>query len=190
MEQEAETAVEGAEHALEAAGAHVEAAAPGMPQLDFGIYPNLIFWLILALIALYFILTRVAIPRLSAVISERNDAIANDLEEAALFNRRATEAEAAYNAALARARDEAHRIGAETKTQISRDLKALLAKADAEIAVKTGESEKRIAEIRDSATQSVEEVARDTVGAIVRALVPSAADDGALGDAVTRRLKG
>ena len=45
-------------------------------------------------------------------------------------------------------------------------------------------------EIRDSAMQSVEEVARDTAGAIVRALVPSAADDGALGEAITRRLKG
>jgi F-type H+-transporting ATPase subunit b len=123
-------------------------------------------------------------------MAERNDAIANDLEEAALYNRRAQEAENAYNAALARAREEAQRIGAETKAQIGRDLQALLAKADAEIAVKTAESEGRIGEIRESAAQSVEAVARDTAGAIVRALVPSAADDTAVDAAITRRLKG
>ena len=124
-----------------------------MPQLDFAIYPNLIFWLVVALVALYFILSRVALPRIGTVLAERNDAIANDIEMAALLKRRAEEAEAAYNAALAQARDEAHKIAAETKAGIDKELASLLAKADAEIAVKAAESEKRIGEIRDSAAQ-------------------------------------
>ena len=135
-----------------------------MPQLDFSLYPNLIFWLVVALLALYFILSRVALPRIGNVLAERNDAIANDIEMAALLKRRAEEAEAAYNAALARARDEAHKIAAETRAGIDKELASLLAKADAEIAVKAGESEKRIAEIRDNAARSVEEVARDDRG--------------------------
>ena len=98
------------------------------------------------------------------MLAERNDAIANDIEMAALLKRRAEEAEAAYNAALAQARDEAHKIAAETKAGIDKELAGLLAKADAEIAVKAGESEKRIAEIRDNAARSVEEVARDDRG--------------------------
>ena len=105
-----------------------------------------------------------ALPRIGTVLAERNDAIANDIEMAALLKRRAEEAEAAYNAALAQARDEAHKIAAETKAGIDKELASLLAKADAEIAVKAGESEKRIGEIRDSAARSVEEVARDDRG--------------------------
>jgi hypothetical protein len=31
---------------------------PGMPQLDFSTFPNQIFWLVVTLIAIYFILTR------------------------------------------------------------------------------------------------------------------------------------
>ena len=143
-----------------------------MPQLDFGIFPNLIFWLVVALVALYFILSRVALPRIGTVLAERNDAIANDIEMAALLKRRAEEAEAAYNAALARARDEAHKIAAETRAGIDKELASLMAKADAEIAGKTAESEKRIGEIRDSAAKSVEEVARDTAAALVEALLP------------------
>ena len=48
------------------------------------IYPNLIFWLVVALVALYLILSRVALPRIGTVLAERNDAIANDIEQAAL----------------------------------------------------------------------------------------------------------
>ena len=93
-----------------------------MPQLDPAIFPNLIFWLVVALVALYLILSRVALPRIGTVLAERNDAIANDIEQAALCKRRAEEAEAAYNAALAQARDEAHKIAAETKAQIDKEL--------------------------------------------------------------------
>jgi F-type H+-transporting ATPase subunit b len=169
---------------------NLEHAEAGMPQLDFGIYPNLIFWLIVAIVALYYILSKVALPRIATVLAERNDAIANDIEQAALLKRRAEEAEAAYNRALSEARDEAHKIAAETRAQIDKELSALLAKADAEIAVKAQESEKRIGEIRDNAARSVEDVARETAEAIVNALLPGSADAAALDSAVANRLKG
>ncbi len=169
---------------------NLEHAEAGMPQLDVGLFPNLIFWLVVSIVALYFILKKVALPRIATVLAERNDAIANDIEQAALLKKRAEEAEAAYNAALARARDEAHKIAADTKAGIDKELSSLLAKADAEIAVRTAESEKRIGEIRDSAAKSVEEVARDTAAALVEALLPDAADRAAVDAAVATRLKG
>jgi F-type H+-transporting ATPase subunit b len=169
---------------------NLEHAEAGMPQLDASLYPNLIFWLVVAIVAIYFILSRVALPRIATVLAERNDAIANDIEQAAMLKRRAEDAEAAYNAALAEAREESHRIAAETRAQIDKELSSLLAKADAEIAVKAAESEKRIGEIRDSAVRSVEEVARDTAAAIVEAILPGVADAAALDAAVSNRLKG
>ncbi len=164
--------------------------AVGMPQLDPSIYPNLIFWLVLSMGALYLILTRVAVPRIGTVLLERNEAISNDLEQAAALKRRAEEAETSYNAALARARDESHKIAAETKAQINKELASLMAKADAEIAAKTAESSKRIAEIQESALRSISEVARETAPAIVAALLPSAADQAALDAAISARLEG
>lgn len=169
---------------------NLEHAERGMPQLDVATYPNMIFWLIVALVALYFILTRLALPRIAAVLAERNDAIANDLEEAALYKRRAEEAEGAYNAALAFAREQAQKIAADTKAAINGELAGLMAKADAEIAAKTAESEGRIRAIQESATKSVEEVALETAQAIVEAFVPKAADSEAVASAVANRLKG
>ncbi|PZQ46667.1 MAG: ATP F0F1 synthase subunit B' [Rhodovulum sulfidophilum] len=170
--------------------ADLEHASTGMPQLDISTYPNMIFWLLVALVALYFILSRFALPRIAAVLAERNDAIANDLEEASLFKRRAEEAEAAYNAALATARSEAQKIAADTKAAINAELAQLMAKADAEIAAKSAESEGRIRAIQESATRSVEEVALETAQAIVEAFVPKAADAEAVSAAVSNRLKG
>jgi F-type H+-transporting ATPase subunit b len=169
--------------------ADLEHAEKGMPQLDPAIFPNLIFWLVIALVALYYILSRVALPRIGTVMGERNDAISNDIEAAASLKRRAEEAEAAYNAALARARDDAHKIAAEAKAGIDKELATLLAKADAEIGVRSAESEKRIGEIHASAAQSVEEVARDTAAAIVERFLPDAADAGAIETAIANRLK-
>ncbi|MGJ8557588.1 MAG: F0F1 ATP synthase subunit B', partial [Sulfitobacter geojensis] len=54
------------------------ASAPGMPQLDFSTWGNQIFWLVLALIAIYLILSRVALPRIGAVLAERSGTITND----------------------------------------------------------------------------------------------------------------
>ena len=179
------------EHTAETLGdANLQHAEAGMPQLDPAIYPNLIFWLVVALVALYYILSKVALPRIGTVIGERNDAISNDIEEAASLKRRAEEAEAAYNAALAQARDEAHRIGAEAKAAIDKELATLLAKADAEIGVKSKESEGRISEIHASAARSVEEVARETAAAIIERFLPEAkADAAAIETAIANRLK-
>lgn len=183
---EHETAV--TEHGA-AAGQVAAAGQTGMPQLDLGLFPNLIFWLLVSLLALYLILTRIALPRIGMILAERSDAISNDLEQAAIFKRRAQEAEGAYNAALARAREESQKIAAETKAQINKDLAGLMARADAEIAARSAESEKRIREIEASAADSVTEVARATALEIVAALGPRPADEATVAAAVASRLR-
>lgn len=165
------------------------ASAPGMPQLDFSTWGNQIFWLILALIAIYLILSRVALPRIGAVLAERSGTITNDLAAAEDLKAKAVEAEETYNKALADARAEAQRIVEEAKAEIKSDLDVAIAKADAEIAAKSAESEKAIAEIRASAMENVKEVARDTAKEIVAAL-GGKADAKAVNAAVDARMKG
>ena len=53
-----------------------------MPQLDFTTFIPQLFWLFLSLSFLYVILSRIALPRISDVIEERNDTITDDLDEA------------------------------------------------------------------------------------------------------------
>jgi len=158
----------------EAGAAEAQAANGGMPQLDITTFPNQIFWLLVALVIIYVILNRVALPRIGAVLAERSGTITNDIAAAEELKDKARAAESAYDKALADARAEANRIIAATKAAIQGELAAELARADAEIAARTAEGEKALAEIRDQAVISITAVARDTAGAIVAAMGGSA----------------
>ncbi len=169
--------------------AHGGVEAVGMPQLDFSTFPNQIFWLAIALVAIYLLLQRTALPRIAAVLAERNGAIANDIARAEELKKAAQDAEAAYDKALAEARSEGQRIAQETRAGIQADLDEAIAHADAEIAAKGAESEAAIAEIRDGAMANVEEVARETAAEIVRAF-GAEPDQGAVDAAIDQRMKG
>ena len=172
-----------------AAAAGKQAAKSGMPQLDFSTFPNQIFWLLVTLVVIYLILTRVALPRIGAVLAERAGTITNDLTAAEELKQKAVAAEKAYNDALVRARSEAARIVADAKADIQKNLNAEIARADAEIAAKVAESEQRIGEIEAGAVDAIAEVAKDTTGALVAAM-GGTPDADAILRALSARLKG
>jgi len=174
--------------AVQAAGASAEHASGGLPQLDFTTFPSQIFWLAVTCIVLFQLMNKIALPRIASVLEERADAIADDLDRAEEFKRMASEAEEAYNQALADARAKAQGIAAETRAEIQKQVDAEMAKADAEISARTAESEKRIREIRDSAKAAVSEVANDTAVAVIEAVMPDALDAKAVKAAVQARL--
>lgn len=163
--------------------------AIGMPQLCPDWMGNQIFWLVITLVVIFFILSRIALPRIAAVLAERQGTVTNDLAAAEDLKAKAVEAEEAYNKALADARAEAQNIVAEAKAEIKADLDEATAKADAEIAAKSAEGEKKIAEIRASAMESVKEVAEATAQELVVAMGMKA-DAKTISAAVASRVKG
>ena len=181
-------ATETTDAAADATHGAAEASA-GMPQLEFGTFPNQIFWLVVALVVIFFVLTRVALPRIAGVLAERQGTITNDIAAAEELKQKAQEAEEAYNVALAEARVEAGKIAAEAKAEIQAELDAAQARADAEIAAKTAESEAAIAEIRAGAVEAVKAVAKDTTGEILSSMGVKA-DARTITSAINARLKG
>jgi F-type H+-transporting ATPase subunit b len=176
------------ETATDAYGA-AETTSVGMPQLDASTWGNQIFWLLLALVAIYLILSRVALPRIAAILAERQGTITNDIAAAEDLKAKAVEAEAAYDKALVDARAEAQRIIAEAKAEMQDDLDDAIAKADVQIGEKLAESEAEIAEIRAGALANVKAVAKDTTKEIVAAM-GGKADAKTVTAAVTSRMKG
>ena len=170
-------------------GAAEVAEAPGMPQLDFSTFPNQIFWLVVTLVVIYLVLSRVALPRIASVLAERQGTITHDVAAAEELKQKAADAEAAYEKALAEARVEAGRIGAEAKAEVLAEVDVAMQKADAEIAARTAEGEAKIAEVRDGAAAAVREVARDTAKAVVAALDVDV-DARTIAAAVDARTKG
>lgn len=163
--------------------------AVGMPQLCVDWMPNQIFWLIVTLGLIFFVLSRIALPRIGAVLAERQGTISNDVAAAEELKMRALAAERAYNDALVKARNDAAKIVAEANADMQKELEAAMAKADADISVKAAESSRRIGEIRAGAMEAVSQVATDTASELVLAFGGSA-DAATIADAVSARLKG
>ncbi|MFK7940227.1 MAG: F0F1 ATP synthase subunit B' [Roseovarius sp.] len=184
-------ATETTDTAHSAASACVDSygGAVGMPQLCGDWFGNQIFWLVVTLVVIYFILSRIALPRIAAVLAERQGTITNDLAAAEDLKVKAVEAEEAYNKALADARAEAQNIVAATKAEIKGEIDDAIAKADAEISAKAAEGEAKIAEIRAGALESVKVVAKDTAKEIVAAM-GGKADAKTVTAAITARMKG
>lgn len=176
-------------HQVASACVDAGGSALGMPQLCADWMPNQIFWLFVTLVAIYFVMSQIALPRISAVLAERSGTITNDIAAADELKVKAQEAEAAYQQALVDARAEAQKIVAAAKAEIQAELDVELQKADAQIAAKTAESEAAIAAIRAGALESVSAVAKDTADALVNAL-GGVADADAVAAAVDARMKG
>lgn len=169
--------------------AETAASGPGMPQLDVTTFSNQIFWLIVALVVLYFIMSRVALPRVASVLADRRGAITADIAAAEEYKQKALEAEEAFKQAEADARAEAQRIVEAAKAEMQESLNAQIAKADAEISAKSAESEKRIREITANAMSMVSDVSND-VTADILAVFDLKADSKSVASAVKDQLKG
>ncbi len=195
-EEGSEAATHGDDASHGETDAHTEVAhgdehgATGMPQLDVTTYSNQIFWLVLCLIAVYFLFSRIALPRIGGTIEQRTQTIQRDLDRAAEMKLKAEEAEEQYNQALSDARARAHAIAEETKAKIQGEVDAATAKADAEIAKQSEASAKRIAKLQKDAEASVQDVASDVAKSILDALAPSVSDAKSVKSALGKVLKG
>lgn len=156
----AETAV-GAE-------AHAEAA---FPPFDPSTYASQLFWLAITFGLLYYLMSRVALPRIATILEERNDRIADDLAEAERLKRETDEAIAAYEQALAEARGNAHAIAGEARQRTKAELEADRQRTEAELNGRLDAAEARIASVKAAALTEVDAIARDTAEALVEALI-------------------
>ncbi len=64
-----------------------------MPQLDWGTYPSQVFWLCISFVLLWWILSRIVLPPLQAILKQRQDRLASLLERADQLQAQAAELE-------------------------------------------------------------------------------------------------
>ena len=141
---------------------------PQLNPLDWG--PQLI-WLLITFGILYLLMVYVALPRIGSVIEARAAHIARDLATADKLRRETEEAIAAYEQALAEAKQKAHAIVEEGRTRLKEETAAERAKLDSELGKKSAEAEARINAAKNSAMREVNAVAAEVAANIVSQLI-------------------
>ena len=142
-----------------------------MPQLNPLDWAPQIVWLVITFGILYLLMVKVALPRIGSVIEARAAQIAKDLATADKLRRDTEEAIAAYEQALAEAKQKAHAIVEEGRAQLKEETAAERAKLEGELAKKSAEAEARIEQAKKSAMREVNAVAVDVATDIVNRLI-------------------
>ena len=160
-----------------------------MPQLDFSTFAPQLVWLAITFAVLYFIIARLALPRIGGTIEQRSDKIANDLDRAQSLKDDVDKAIASYEQALAEAKSKAHAIAQETREKLGAEIEAERQRVDALISDKVSEAEAAIAKAKTRAMGSVNKIAADLAGEIVADLTGVKASDVAVSKAVENAAK-
>ena len=154
-----------------AAASGDSAGGSGLPQLDPNVFSPQIIWLAISFTVLYFLMSKLALPRISGVIEERSQRIQRDLDEAERFKAETESALAAYEEALAEARAKAGKIAGEMRETLTREVDAKRVDVEQKITAKLADADRRIADTKASALTQVNEIAETTAQAIVSKLI-------------------
>ena len=154
-------------------GAHTEADGGhggGFPPFESSTFASQLVSLVIAFVALYVIVSRIALPRVESVIDARQNAIEGDLAAAQKLKDESDAALKAYETELASARSRAQAIGNETREKLNAASEAERKKLEDQLTTRLAAAEKQIAATRETAMSNVRGIAADAAGAIVQRL--------------------
>jgi F-type H+-transporting ATPase subunit b len=161
----------------------------GFPPFQSHSFASQLVWLVIAFVLLYVLMSKLALPRVGAIIEARQKRIADDLADAGKLKQQSDEAVTAYEKALADARARAQVIANETRDRQQAVAEARRKTLEDELNGKLADAEKTIAATKQAAMSNVRGIAEDTTRAIVERLIGQAPSDKAVAAAVAGVLK-
>src|SRR6186997_2534917 len=175
-----------------ATDAHTEHPGGGKPQFppfNKETFASQLVWFAIFFIALYVIISRLAIPRIGGIIDARRGRVEGDLAEANRLKGQSDDALKAYEKSLADARGRAQALANETRDKLTAEAEVRRKALESQLNAKLADAEKTIAATKSAAMSNVHGIAVDTASAIVQRLIGSAPSGGAVETAVADVLK-
>ena len=170
----------------EAPGGH----KPAFPPFQKDTFASQLVWLVIAFVALYLMISRIAVPRIGGIFEEREKRIEGDLAAAQGLKAESEAALAAYEKALADARNRAQTIAGETRDKLNAAAEERRKALEAELNVKLAEAEAQITRTKSDAMANVRGIAVEAASAIVERLIGSVPAAPTVTAAVDDALKG
>ena len=160
------------------------------PPFDATTFAGQLFWLAITFGALYWLMSKVALPRISTILEERADTISRDLDQAVEMQAKAEETAKAYDKALAEARQNAQGIAKASRDAGAKASDERRHKVEAELTAKLSQAEQTIAGTKAKAMKNVRGLGSEVAVAIVTKLTgqaPSATEASEAVDQVLAR---
>jgi F-type H+-transporting ATPase subunit b len=146
------------------------------PPFESDSFASQLLWLALSFGALYFLMSRIALPRVATILEVRSDRIATDLAEAQRLKTETETAIASYEASLAEARGNAQKIAGETRDKVQKETDTQRKKLDEELGRRLADAEAQISDTKSKALSNVRTIAVSAASDIVARLIGDAPD--------------
>lgn len=162
--------------------------APGgaFPPFQSHTFGGQLLWFAITFGLLYYLMAKVALPRVGAILHERQARLAADLAAAQTMKTESDQAAAAHEKALAEARNNAKAIAQQTRDTLAAEADARRKQIEAELAERLAGSEATLRTRTAEAMGNVREIAGDTAQAIVERLTARVPDRAAIDAALDR----
>ncbi len=150
------------------------------PPFDAHNFLPQLIWLAIIFGALYWLMSRIALPRVADILEARRSRIARDLDDARLMQDQAHAASEAYDKTLADAKARAQGLAQQTHDKLHAEAEARRHRLEDELNAKLAAAERQIGETKVRAMSSVQSIARDAATSIVQHLTGNAPSEDAL----------
>ncbi|CAN5154016.1 F0F1 ATP synthase subunit B [soil metagenome] len=141
------------------------------PPFDSTTFPSQLLWLAITFGLLYYLMAKIAVPRIAGILEDRRDRIAGDLDAAERLKSESQAALTGYEKALAGARSRASTIADTARNEAKAAADAKRAAIEADLNRKLTAAEVRIGDIKQQALSQVGAIAGEATEAIVKSLI-------------------
>ena len=149
-----------------------------MPQLDFSTFLPQIFWLFISLSFLYIVLSRYALPRVSDVIEERKDIIAQDIDSAKEYSEESEKAIEELTLKLSEAKTSSQNLINKSIQDIKEDSEIKKSSLIKEINNEISEAEGEIKEKKETALAEISSISESLAIEMLESLSVGEIDKG------------
>jgi F-type H+-transporting ATPase subunit b len=140
------------------------------PPFDVDNFAPQLVWLALTFGLLYVLMSRIALPRIGTILSDRETRIESDLAASRDLQTKAQAAAAEHDETLRATKAQAQAIGRDAQQQAASETQARRSAQEAEFAKKLAEADAQITAAKAQALAHVEEIATDAAGSILEKL--------------------
>ena len=149
-----------------------------MPQLDFSTFLPQIFWLFISLSFLYIVLSRYALPRVSDVIEERKDIIAQDIDSAKEYSEESEKAIEELNLKLSEAKTSSQNLINKSIQDIKEDSEIKKSRLIKKLNNEISEAEGEIKEKKETALAEISSISESLAIEMLESLSVGEIDKG------------
>jgi F-type H+-transporting ATPase subunit b len=160
-----------------------------MPQFDPNTFAPQLVWLGITFLALYLLMSKLILPRINGILSQREDRIDGNLQRAETLKEEAAQVLATYQKAIADARAQAQQALAKAAADIAAETAAREAEFARKMADQTAAAEAGIRAAKAKALTDVRGIAAEVAALMAGKITGASVDAGAVVQAVDGVMK-